>query len=125
MSSKLIDKLEALQALEEHWCKHSGATTEYASGYIHGLGEAIGIAEQHEVEQMKEPFYQLDQKEETQLNMLKKEFLRLKSLYGRAPFDGDIRGLIFMHSCGVSVIHAFKTWAIKQEKMEEEDQCRE
>ncbi|EGO5453274.1 hypothetical protein [Listeria monocytogenes] len=119
MSSKLIKKLEALQELEEYRCKQEG-TTQYAEGYIHGLGEAIGIAEKHEAQQMKEPFYQLDEKQQNILNDMKTTFN-----------DGEAVEIIFEMvfeeyedilntSKLIQVIQKFTKWAIEQEKLEEE-----
>lgn len=131
MSSKLIKKLEALQELEEYRCKQEGTTTQYAAGYIHGLGEAIGIAEKHEAQQMKEPFYQLDEEQENLLNELQIVSREIKCLdldevldkcYHKRLVNEQLA--ILWESLDVipknQVFNAFTTWAIKQDNLEEE-----
>lgn len=65
------------------------------------------IIKEHEAQQMKEPFYQLDEEQEQSLQEYKNTYLYFKSI-GR-KWDQDFK-----------VDHAFAEWAIEQEKLKEE-----
>lgn len=70
MSSELVKKLEDReQTLRENLFYESAE--DYDQGYLHGFFEAMAIVEQHEAQQMNEPFYQLDEKQMTHLRRLK------------------------------------------------------
>lgn len=106
MSSELMKKLEDReQTLRENLFYKSAE--EYDQGYIRGFFEALGIAEKHEAQQMKEPFYQLTDEQEQSLQECKDTYLYFKSI-GR-KWDQDLK-----------VEHAFTEWAIEQEKLKEE-----
>ncbi|EAH0491786.1 hypothetical protein D3Y79_02365 [Listeria monocytogenes] len=70
-------------------------------------------------EQMKEPFYQLDEEQEKLLEKCKKEFRCLRLIY---TSDKACEDLISMYPLSLRAIHAFTTWAIEQEKKEEEEE---
>ncbi|EAG9791139.1 hypothetical protein D5K58_15490, partial [Listeria monocytogenes] len=123
MSSELVKKLEK----------------EYAdyirSGEIEiaiGIGESIRIVKEHEAQQTKEPFYQLDEKQQNLLNELKIVSREIKCLdldevldkcYHKRLVNEQLA--ILWESLDVTpknqVFNAFTTWAIEQEKLEEEE----
>lgn len=98
MSSELVKKLE-----KEHTYYIRSGEPDLAFG----VGKAILIVKEHEAQQMKEPFYQLDEEQEEALRLRKSTYLYFKSI-GR-PWIPDLK-----------VEHAFTEWAIEQEKLEEE-----
>lgn len=121
MSSELVKKLEDREhTLRENLFYESAE--EYDQGYLHGFFEAMAIVEQHEAQQMKEPFYQLDEEQQNLLNDMKTSFN-----------DGEAVEIIFEMVFEeyeerlttlklIQVFNAFTTWAIEQEKLKEEKQ---
>lgn len=76
------------------------------------------IVKEHEAQQMKEPFYQLDEAE-------KGYFDHSMKIYDRFRVEGDSHREAFyrvvMLIKNMRTLHAFTTWAIEQEKLEEEE----
>ncbi|MCX77473.1 hypothetical protein DXQ21_00190 [Listeria monocytogenes] len=123
MSSELVKKL---QAEWDKWDadvedeRHTNWQSEYRTGFLDGLNHAINIAEKHEAEQIKEPFYQLDQKQTNLLAGMKTAFNDgedLETLFEMVfeEYEDKLSTLKLNQ-----VFNAFTTWAIEQEKMEEE-----
>lgn len=117
MSSELVKKLEAeyekIDADVEDE-RHPNWQSEHKKGFLMGLDYALNIAEKHEAQQMKEPFYQLDEEQLKHLQRLKDMVVLVKTpirkiftmLYA-LPIDKNNNLLL---------IHAFTKWAIEQER---------
>lgn len=121
MSSELVKKLE-LAKINTSFIDygHDGATWIKHDNYNSGLIDAIDIVKSHEAQQMKEPFYKLDEEQQNLLNDMKTSFN-----------DGEAVEIIFEMVFEeyderlttlklIQVFNAFTTWAIEQEKLEEE-----
>lgn len=108
MSSELVKKLED-QKMGDHYFVLPGSNSRglLVDNHNKTLDIAIDIVKEHEAKQMKEPFYQLTDKQEEALRLRKSTYLYFKSI-GR-PWIPDLE-----------VEHAFTEWAIEQEKLEEE-----
>ncbi|EAD2079579.1 hypothetical protein [Listeria monocytogenes] len=119
MSSELVKKLEDReQTLRENLFYESAE--DYDQGYLHGFFEAMAIVEQHEAQQMKEPFYQLDERQQEILSKCKEVYIncdkRVAAMYVYSfLYDSAMDNLSV-----AKILHAFTTWAIEQEKLEEE-----
>lgn len=110
MSSELVKKLEEI--LEERYFLSEGDLVRL------GFNLAIGEVKLYEAQQMKEPFYRLEEEQLQHLQRLKDMVVLVKipinkvfpMLY-KLPIDKNNNLLL---------IHAFTTWAIEQEKLEED-----
>lgn len=130
MSSELVKKLDA------EWTKwdadvedrrHPNWQSEHRTGFLMGIEYAANIVEQHEAQQMKEPFYQLDEEQENLLNELQIVSREIKCLdldevldkcYHKRLVNEQLA--ILWESLDVipknQVFNAFTTWAIEQKK---------
>lgn len=132
MSSELVKKLEDReQTLRENSLVYR-LNEGYDYGVIDGFLEATNIVKQHEAEQMKEPFYQLTEEQiyllnELQIIALEIHCFDLNEVLDNCYHKRQISGFLSMLWESLDVIpknqvfNAFTTWAIEQEKMEEEE----
>lgn len=111
MNSELVKKLDAELIRYKR---------QFLGDIAYGIDMARQIVKEHEAQQMKEPFYQLDEKEEKLLHTLKSEFTHEKLTRIDLGIDKKVKGLIYVHSCSFQVVKLFAEWAIEQEKLEEE-----
>lgn len=127
MSSELVKKLEDReQTLRENLFYESAE--EYDQGYIRGFFEAMGIVEKYETQQMKEPFYQLDEEQKRYFSSLMRladnfeleeetdKGIRVKAVLFKVVSDS------FKNKVPIDlvVLNAITLWAIEQEKLGEE-----
>lgn len=117
MSSELVKKLE-LAKLKYADDLVKVAAEDFCEGFMEGIQAATNVVKEHEKQQMKEPFYPLDEEQLKHLQRLKDMVVLAKipinkvfpMLY-KLPIDKNNNLLL---------IHAFTQWAIEQEKLEEE-----
>lgn len=109
MSSELVKKLEDReQTLRENLFYESAE--DYDQGYLHGFFEAMAIVEQHEAQQMKEPFYRD--------RMLGYIDIKIKLMTAsKSPMDEHDKGMLNQL---VMMKNWLTEWAIENKKLKEE-----
>ncbi|EMK0855201.1 hypothetical protein V8K53_000615 [Listeria monocytogenes] len=130
MRSELVKKLE-LAKLEYEDDLVKVAAEDFCEGFMEGIQAATNVVREHEAQQMKEPFYQLDEEQENLLNELQIVSREIKCFdldevldkcYHKRLVNEQLA--ILWESLDVipknQVFNAFTTWAIEQEKLEEE-----
>ncbi|EAF0949789.1 hypothetical protein B9R53_15030 [Listeria monocytogenes] len=128
MRSELVKKLE-LAKINTSFIDygHDGFNRTKHHSYNSALVDAIRIVKTHEAQQMKEPFYQLDEEQENLLNELQIVSREIKCLdldevldkcYHKRLVNEQLA--ILWESLDVipknQVFNAFTTWAIEQKK---------
>ncbi|HDT9928424.1 TPA: hypothetical protein RED94_000043 [Listeria monocytogenes] len=120
MSSELVKKLE-LAKLEYEDDLVKVAAEDFCEGFMEGIQAATNVVREHEAQQMKEPFYQLDQKQTNLLADMKTTFRDGEDLVNifEMVFEEyeDKLSTLKLNQ----VFNAFTTWAIEQEKKKEEE----
>lgn len=112
MSSELVKYLQ--KKLEEDYFLSEGDFVRL------GFNLAIGEVKLYEAKQMKEQFYQLDERQQEILSKCKEVYTncdkRVAAMYVYSfLYDSALDNLSV-----VKILNAFTKWAIEQEKLEEE-----